>query len=371
MHLVTTLSEELFGLNLAPTLSINGMPGLAVQTIVGYANGSLGETSKAMRTAIPAHYKVNMMARAVAFGSHKDPQGLLLNQHMGLQPGGTPLAPRAITKITVTGCSDRNDTDGGYQRLEEAIKRVVVHSATSLRSISVTGRGCSRDNKTVFATLEALVYYLPLTLRMARAISHVTVAHSQRALIAASRALKSNIWPGLEELILRNTRAQHNAVTPLVYGLRQGNAPFLRVLDWGGQSRTTACIGNYVLSALSAGPMRPRIEVLNFNNNCTFFDEKLSNLRGALRACPGLLELRMDSTTTPSDQLGDLTLALEAGDVPRLRSLYVRVPVSTENRERVASIGEGLVKAADLRGVCLEIDYKPFGPGHPAFFAFG
>ncbi|CAM9449330.1 unnamed protein product, partial [Ectocarpus sp. 8 AP-2014] len=103
------------------------------------ANGSLGETAKAMWTAIPAHYKVNMMARAVAFGSQKDP-------HMGLQPGGTPLAPRATTKITVTGCSDRNDTDGGYQRLEEAIKRVVVHSATSLRSIAVTGRADSYES---------------------------------------------------------------------------------------------------------------------------------------------------------------------------------------------------------------------------------
>ncbi|CAN0192792.1 unnamed protein product, partial [Ectocarpus fasciculatus] len=297
MHPATTLSEELFGLNLAPTTSINGMPALAVKNIVAYSNGSLGETSKTMRTAIPAHYKVDMMARAVEFGSKEDPRGVLLIHHMGLQPGGTPLAPRAITKITVTNCSDRSDSDGGYQRLEEAIKRVVVHSATSLRSIVVTGSGRPKaDNKTVFAILQALVYYLPLTLRMARAISHVEVAESQKALLAASRALKSNIWPGLEELVLRNNRAKDSAVASLVHGLRKGNAPFLRVLDWGGQSRTTASINNCLLYALSAGPKRPRIEVLNFSNNSTFFDEKLPNLRGALRACPGLRELRMDST---------------------------------------------------------------------------
>ncbi|CAM9827065.1 unnamed protein product, partial [Ectocarpus fasciculatus] len=162
-----------------------------------------------------------------------------------------------------------------------------------------------------------------------------------------------------------------SAVASLVHGLRKGNAPFLRVLDWGGQSRTTASINNCLLYALSAGPKRPRIEVLNFSNNSTFFDEKLPNLRGALRACPGLRELRMDSTQTPYDQLGDLTLALEAGDVPRLRSLYVRLPVSTENRELIASTCEGLEKAADLRGVCFEIDCKPFGPGHAAFFPLG
>lgn len=195
---------------------------------------------------------------------------------------------------------------------------------------------------------------------MARTISHVTVSHSKKALIAASRALESNFWPGLEELVLRNNRANDTAVANLVHGLRKGNAPSLRVLDWGGQSRTTASVNNYLLSALSDGPTRPKMEVLNFCNNCTFFDEKLSNLRGALRACPGLLELRMDSTKTPSDQLEDLTLALEAGVRPSLRSLYVGVPVSAENRENVTSTSEGL-----------KIDLKSFGSGFPAYFAYG
>lgn len=59
-----------------------------------------------------------MMARAVEFGSQTDPQGVLLTHHMGLQPGASPLAPRAITKITVTGCSDLDDTDVSHRAID-------------------------------------------------------------------------------------------------------------------------------------------------------------------------------------------------------------------------------------------------------------
>lgn len=83
--------------------------------------------------------------------------------------------------------------------------------------------------------------------------------------------------------------------------LNAGHAPNLRALDWGNQAVGSA-LADSMLLPLANGKC-PYLESLSFTDNFVLYDRTMSNLIGALRACPKLQSLRMDCSMTPDNQV--------------------------------------------------------------------
>lgn len=216
-------------------------------------------------------------------------------------------------------------SQGGYEVLETAVKKVVRHSIHTLRSITVRGmRG--KDSARVAAILCELVPSSSKNYRKAPRLTHVELHHSAAAFSKAGKAIAAGLWPALEELLLPNCHANLTHIGKLVSGLGCGRAPNLRLLDWDEQaSNHHKRLDDAILSALSKGEC-PHLEFLSFANakaiNPSISDDS-QHLKGALRACPLLKELRMTVTRRSTEDLTRLTEALEAGDVPCLAYLEV------------------------------------------------
>lgn len=139
-----------------------------------------------------------------------------------------------------------------------------------------------------------------------------------------------NQLPALQELVFLNCQALEADMTPLANGLKKGNAPQLRVFNYGNdqQRGTQESSTNLLLGALASGVCsRPRVQVLSFADNWSFVDTSLTHLRAALQACSGLRKLNIDSSKRPIFEVLDLAYAIAAGELPQLEYVCLTVPV--------------------------------------------
>lgn len=158
-----------------------------------------------------------------------------------------------------------------------------------------------------------------------------------------------NQLPALQELVFLNCKALEADVVPLAAALKKGNAPQLRVLNYGNNQQLVGdqeSASNLLLRALASGARpRHRIEVLSFADNWSFVNASLTSFRGALKACPGLRKLNIDSSKRPVFEVLDLAYAIAAGEVPRLEYVCLTVPVVAPKDEPWKAI-EILTRAA-------------------------
>ena len=194
---------------------------------------------------------------------------------------------------------------GGYQVLEEAVKRVVRHSIPTLRSITVKGRR-GRDSPRVASILSDLVSLAANRNRVAPNLVRVELNHGATAFSAAGKAIEAGLWPALEELIVPNCHAKLGHARKLVSALSSGRAANLRVLVWDEQASTQhEHLDNAILSALSAGRC-PRIERLSFANPKIRINVSYT-LLNMIIACPGLRELRLTRKSMSTQRVVYLT----------------------------------------------------------------
>lgn len=234
------------------------------------------------------------------------------------------------------------------------------HSIPTLQSITVTGnRG--KDSGRVAAIVGALVPISAKRHRIAPRLTRVEIRDGANGIVKAANAIAAGLWPALQELILTNCHGNNSHFSGLSKTLRLGCAPNLRVLIWDNQCCGKDGVDDLVLWGLSAGNC-PRIERMSFTDNFWLLEVRLDNLRGALHACPNLRELRMDCTRSPGKQMRDLTAALQAGDMPRLTSLFLR---ESGNSSLVPSTDEdtnALKHAVAARAPPIDLEVK-FGSG--------
>lgn len=227
-----------------------------------------------------------LLALVSQAGCAQSNAGLYCKRMMPFLPSSPPPPPLPYYVLS---------SQGGYQALEKAVKRVVQLSIPTLRSISVKGRR-SRDASRVAAILEELVPLSAKAYRVAPKLTRVELCHSATAFSKAGKAIAAGLWPALEELVVPSCHANLGHTKKLVLGLRSGRAPNLRTLNWDEQANTR-CRNGYknlndaILSAVSAGKC-PRIERLAF----TFAPRSKPSVKAVmytLRDCPTLRELRI------------------------------------------------------------------------------
>ena len=174
------------------------------------------------------------------------------------------------------------------------MKRVVRHSVTTLRSITVKG---VTDHAPIIGEL------VPLSKnkqRVAPKLTRVELQYGTTGVAKAGKAIAAGLWPALEELLLPNCRMDAQHFKELGHGIRDGRVPKLRVLNWDSQIFETrrvlvkGCCS--ILNALSAGKC-PAIEHLSLINTCCHQYCHGLDVEGAFMACPNLRELRMHCST--------------------------------------------------------------------------
>ena len=116
-------------------------------------------------------------------------------------------------------------------------------------------------------------------------------------------------------------------------------------------------LDDVLLSALSVGKC-PHIESLSFTGNHFCPEFSILYIWHALRACPQLLELRMDCSRTPRNELIVLTAALRAGEAPRLASLYVRSTKAYHASDKTKPAVRALLKVAAERVPPIQVEVK-------------
>lgn len=230
------------------------------------------------------------------------------------------------------------------------------HSIPTLQSITVAGnRG--KDSGRVAAIVGVLVPISAKRHRIAPRLTRVEIRDGANGIVKAGKAIAAGLWPALEELVMTNCHGNNSHFSGLSKALRLGCAPNLRVLIWDNQVCGKDGVDDLVLGGLSAGNC-PRIERMSFTDSFWLSELRLDNLRSALHACPNLRELRMDCTRSPGKQMRDLATALQAGDMPRLTSLFVR---ESGYRTLVASTDEdinALKQAAAVRAPPIGLEVK-------------
>lgn len=94
-------------------ITMDSLPTCILSHVGSFTAGiSLGGLCKATLEAFPAlQYNINIASSASSFGGEEDPAGTKSEQHMGLPPTPGALATgRVISRISVTGCTDRKDS---------------------------------------------------------------------------------------------------------------------------------------------------------------------------------------------------------------------------------------------------------------------
>lgn len=74
----------------------------------GFLSGACRTTLEALREL---HYKVDMEVHAHSFSEAEDILCHTSTEHMGLQADGALVTGRAVTRITIKGCGDRQDQE--------------------------------------------------------------------------------------------------------------------------------------------------------------------------------------------------------------------------------------------------------------------
>eukprot|EP00903_Cladosiphon_okamuranus_P020850 g19149.t1 len=341
-------------------IAMDTLPTVVLSHIASFARGSLSGACRSTLEAIPElHYKISIKDLARSFSATEDPTGALSSRHMGLQPSGVLATGRVVTQATVTGCTDYKNTNGGYQVLEKAVQRVVQHSIPTLQSIAVTGnRG--KDSGRVAAIVGVLVPNTAKRHRIAPRLTQVKIRDGANGIVKVGKAIAAGLWPALEELDMTNCHGNNKHFSGLSKALRLGCAPNLRVLIWDNQVCSKDGVDDLILGGLSAGKC-PRIERMSFTDNFWLSELRIDNLRSALHACPNLRELRMDCTRSPGKQMRDLAAALQAGDMPRLRSLFVRKSGYRAVAPCTDQDINALKKAAAVRAPPIDLEVKSGG----------
>lgn len=222
------------------------------------------------------------------------------------------------------------------------MKLVVWRAIPTLKSVtikSIPGIGSVR----VAAILGRL------TIIVAPNLTRVVIQGAGSAVKVAGQAIASGLWPALEVLEMRHCRGKASHFQELAHGLKTGRAPNLRVLNWDDQaSNRTIPLDNLILSALAAGKC-PRIERLSFTDNYRCPEARIDQLKCALRACPGLMELRMDCSSKARNEFRDLKALLEAGYIPHLTMLFVRSSHKPKTENGTLESAKALMQAGESR----------------------
>lgn len=101
---------------------------------------------------------------------------------------------------------------------------------------------------------------------------------------------------------------------------------------------------------------RHRIQVLSFADSWSFVDAPLTYFRGALKACPGLRRINIDSYKRPISEVLDLAYAILTAELLQLKYVCLTVPVVAPKGEPWQAIGI-LPRAAAVKAppVMLEV----------------
>ncbi|CAM9521291.1 unnamed protein product [Hapterophycus canaliculatus] len=283
------------------------------------AESSLSVACRSTLEALPeVHYKINMSEDVKHFEGDPDPLGVAARDHFGLHASGRLATGRVVVRITITHVALQ-----AYFAQQQAVKRVVRHSITTLQEITISS--CTGPGNVPLAhILGELVPRSAKRRRVAPRLAKVHLVAGATGVAKAGKAVAAGLWPALEVLTFSHCRANAGHFKDLASGLSARLAPRLRVLYWGDQSSIRKNpIDDVVLTALSRGGC-PLIEHLSFTGNHFCPEKRIECLLGALRACPLLRTLRMDCSRTPHLELRDLARALEAGHAPNLELLFVR-----------------------------------------------
>ncbi|CAN0013357.1 unnamed protein product, partial [Sphacelaria rigidula] len=244
-----------------------------------------------------------------------------------------------------------------YEALEEAVKRVIQHATPTLRSITIRATGVTSCNR-VSAVLGALVPLSRKQYREAPNLTRVELVGGPSGVAKAGRAIAAGLWPALEELIVARCGANPDQFKQIARGISSGRVPKLRVLNWDRQTyHRRRPLDDVLLLALSAGRC-PLIESLSFTGNHFCPEFSILYIWHALRACPRLMELRMDCSRTPRRELNVLTEALRAGEAPRLASLFVRSTKTYHASDKTKPAVRALLKAAADRNPPIQVEVK-------------
>lgn len=206
-----------------------------------------------------------------------------------------------------------------------AVQRVVKNAIPVLESISVEGE-TRNDDLTVAAIMGMLAQPGDLeSRRVLPLLRDVALTHSRTSVRMLGMAAVGDLFPALQSLKIARCHANMSHMMGLVQAIGGGHLCKLKVICWDGLAAGETQVSNLMLEAFSRGKC-PDIEILSFVDNTGFDMKELSHLSGALRVSPNLCELRMDTTMTPEVQLRELSVMITAGDVPRLKSLEIRLP---------------------------------------------
>ena len=231
----------------------------------------------------------------------------------------------------------------GYQTVERGLQRVVTNTVPHLLTIAVEGNN-RRDSYKVSAILAPLLNQPAEGRVVASLLQTITVSHSSNSVRMIGAAAIAGVLPNLRELSIAQCHANDTIMKDLTKAISKGRLRELRSVVWDGLAAgaNSTGVNNLMLKAFGNGRCS-KIEVLSFIDNTGFDQKSLSNLSMALKGCPKLSQLRMDTTMKPWKQLKRLKVAIDEGYVPSLNVLEIRMPSHLGYRF------QGLIRAAVKR----------------------
>eukprot|EP00752_Nemacystus_decipiens_P003813 g3508.t2 len=319
-----------------------------------------GNSAAEPQPAIPVHVAISITdggTDAIEFGTEPvTPE--VLSQRPRLKPG------MQVVQLTITG--GRVQMDGQEHNKFSAVHDEVARSVPTIRSVAVT----SVSKGDASGVIDALIPQEPSRWRVAPNLVSLllsdltggdgTTASGAHPVRMIGQAIKVfNQLPALQELVLLNCQAREADLEPLAAALEKGNAPQLRVFRCGNDQQrwgSPESSANLLLKALACGARpRHRLKVLNITNCWGFVDTSLTYLRAALRACPDLCQLSIDSSKRPVLEVLDLAYAIAAGHLPQLETVRLIVPAvvnpkddPTKAIQVLASVAENKLPPAAL-----------------------
>lgn len=232
---------------------------------------------------------------------------------------------------------------------------MVKNAVSTLESIVVKGKSRADDCKVYTIIAALLVKKANETEETAEAkkakksktarpigapvLSKVEVEHSSRSVWGIGLAAVDNLLPALQDLTIARCHANKSHMKGLIQAIGEGHLSKLRRITWDGLAGGEQYVSNLMLEAFSRGNC-PEMKFISFIDNTGFDQKELSHLRSGLTACPDLQEIRMDTTMKPYEQLRELNTMIDAGDVPRLKLLEIRIA------SELSDEGSGLTKEA-------------------------
>lgn len=201
---------------------------------------------------------------------------------------------------------------------------MVANAIPTLRSITVQEYS-RRDDGKVVAIISTLIQQNPVDQHVSPLLTKIVIAHSSTSVKRIGAGMFAGLFPALQSLTIANCHANKGHMNDLIQAVAEGRVSALREVIWDGLAGGEKVVSNLMLEAFSRAKC-PEIELLSFIDNRGFDQTSLSFLTATLTACPRIREVRMDTTMTPAVQLQEFIVMLNAGNVPRLGRLEIRLP---------------------------------------------